>query len=939
MDLYNKISKWHSTCLDGIMKIIKFRINLFRVILFILSLFSIIPISILIYQSISNLNTSKDLSNQTIETTIKGQTTQVYKSYAQNLARRVSDFLYSCESDLMDLSVLPRTPLSYKLFSQNNKRWVNHIGKNLTLYKEIALIDENGNERIKIINDEIAPAYLLKNVNEKKNTRYLSETYFQDTKQQTGNIYVTHLTSWYISRHEQLEQNKTLDGVIRFCKKIKDDNGNFKGIIMIALDFIHMLDFVDYRLMDKESLKDRYKMGSYNYIIDDEGWIIAHQKLWDIRGLNKEGVLVEKLKENTPKWKYDAGIMPINLFSMDWRLRDIYTNEPMSSVIERVRNGETAITTMKSMGIYTETEGIIRTRTYAPIFYSTGSYSKYGIFGAVSVGTSLKKFMDKSQSLAEQLESINNNSKIKMIYIAIIICLCVVVSSLYIARRIAKPLSDLGLALSKIEKADYSVENIESPIKEIETLSCGVVNLAKALEEKDKKINKTVKELESVNSKLAEAKKELSAYWRHEYDVESDAVLEEKIKTYEKEYPCLVEIRKEKLIGNSPQFLRVLRQIVPLSQMNLSTWICGESGVGKTALAFVIHSLGPRSQKPFMVFEASEFSASDQMIVMGKLFGYGAGHGINGIDKNGQPGIIEACNGGTLLVDDVDALPLETQAQILRVVDGLSFHPAAGKSKEIQSDVRFLFASHINLEQKVKEGTFRKDLFRRIGGSFNKIEIPPLRERRSDIHIIAEYFLNKLNTKHGLSLKYSQAAQNILFEHDYKDGNIGEMKILVEVSYQNARMENSEVITEKFFPSIQKLKNRLPQDNYAIDKQWFSKDELNKLVELRNNSFRIDVSEEILGFKKGSHALSHHLKGICFKALFKSGFNIEKAVQIISDGTNEKLNSIIRQKIDGYIVNIREKGNSENESSLRKNLPKEYHQYLAEAIEYYQKLI
>lgn len=906
--------------------------SIFKVMLVVLASFSLIPIIILIFQSISSLNTSKELSNKSIESTFKEQTTQIYKSYAQNLSKRVSDFLYSCESDLQDLSSVAFTPRSFQLFDNNNLRWVNHLDKSIPLYKEIVLIDQNGNEKIKISQNEIVPDYLLKNVRDKNNTTYLSETYFDDAKNFAGDIYVTHLTSWYISRYEQLVQKKSFDGVIRFCKKLKDKDGKFKGILMLALNYVHMLDFVDYNAISEDSLVKRYKIGSYNYLVDDEGWIIAHQKLWDIKGLNKDGQEVEKLSQSTPSWKYEMGIIPINLLHMDWKLRDINNNEPMSSILERVRRGETAITTMKSMGVYNENEGIIRTRTYAPIFYSSGPYSKYGIFGAVSVGTSLKKFLDNSQTLAKNLDEINTKTKKEMIFIAIGISIGVVFFSFFIARWIAKPLTALSVALLKIGKADYSVGNINSSIEEINILSYGVKNLADELDVKDKKINQTVIELESVNAKLAETKKELSAYLHHEFEIETDVILEEKIKSYEKEYPILKKIRNEKLIGNSPQFLRVLRQIVPQSQMNLPICIYGESGVGKSALAFVLHSLSSRSEKPFLTFEAAEFSAADPMIVMGKLFGYGFGHGIAGIDKEGQNGILESCEGGTLLIDDVEALPLETQAQILRVVDGLSFHPAAGKSREIHSDLRFLFATHINLEQYVKEGLFRKDLFRRIGGSFNRIEIPPLRDRKSDILMIAEYFLNRFNQKNNTAINLTQVVKNHLLDLDYKEGNIGELKILIEVSYENARVEGNEFITEKYFPILKKEEKKVQIDRVQqINNGLFNQDELRKLEILRNNFFRMDISEEELGFKKGSHTLSHHLKGMCLKALCSATFDVGNAAQlIIGPNNNNKQKPAIIQKIEGYILNVREKFQTENEAALQKNLPKEYHSYIKE---------
>ena len=153
---------------------------------------------------------------------------------------------------------------------------------------------------------------------------------------------------------------------------------------------------------------------------------------------------------------------------------------------------------------------------------------------------------------------------------------------------------------------------------------------------------------------------------------------------------------------------------------------------------------------------------------MGKLFGYGAGHGLRGIHEAGQKGALELCDGGTLFIDDVDALPMDTQSQLLRVVDGLSFHPAAGQPKEMKADVRFLFATHIDLEQRVKEGRFRKDLYRRMGGSYNRILIPPLRKRKSDIPLLARKFLEDYNLRFETKLSLSEDALHSLMRHDYR---------------------------------------------------------------------------------------------------------------------------------------------------------------------------
>ncbi|NOY60492.1 MAG: hypothetical protein GXO75_16395 [Calditrichaeota bacterium] len=910
------------------------RINIFHALLILFVIFFFIPVIILISQSLAKLDNVKNLSNETSKTIVEEQTDQICRTEAENIAKRISDFLFSCELDLEIFSQLPVNSESYLKFYDLHKRYVTSLKTFKPLYKEVAFINSKGYEVVKIKDSTVVPKKELTDISIPANTTFTSETYFEDTKNSNIGIYVSHLNGWYVSRQEQIQQKKSYVGVYRFCKKIVDKQGNFKGICMLALDHLHIMDFVWQESLDKKSLLTIYKSGNYNYIIDDEGWIVAHPKLWDIRGLDKEGHPIAPLTDKTPRWKLEAGLIPINLKNMDWRLRDIYTGEPMSSIVKRVQRGETVVYTMTSSGIYGEVEGIIRTRACAPIFYSPDGYKKYGIWGGVVVGKSMENLLNKTKIFTSKIEIISKNTKTQMRILAVIISLAILAFSFLLARFIAETMSKLNNSLVRIGRGEFIEPDIKSPIKEITEVSAGVKRLSDELHEKDDKIKQYIKDLEIVNVKLGEAKKELDSYWKHEYEIESANVLEEKLESYEKEYPKLKKVRENLCIGNSPQFLRVLRQIIPLSQMTIPVWIYGESGVGKTALARVMHFLSPRNNKPFQVFEAIEFSAADPLIVMGKLFGYGAGHGLRGIDKNGQKGILEECDGGTLLIDDVDALPLETQAQLLRVVDGLYFHPAAGKTRNITSDIRFIFVTNVDLEQHVKEGFFRKDLFRRMGGSINKIEIPPLRHRSSDISLLITYFISKYNKEHNINLRIDDSAFNFLKNYNYAEGNIGELKMIVELACESVRIENGIIISNEHLPRIGARKNK-PKVLISPSSDVFNEKEMKELAILRKNHFHMEISEEELGYKRGSRTLSHHLRGMCLKALSRTEWNIEEATKLITNSIpmDTKVEKNIRSKIEGYVKNISDKTKTSQENSLFKNLPKEYHALLKKKID------
>jgi transcriptional regulator with PAS, ATPase and Fis domain len=916
------------------------KINIFLGLVTVLTALTLIPILVLFRQSMDNLETVKVMARDASSTIAQDQTAQIFVSEAQSLAERISDFLRGRELDVVALSRWPRTSDAYLEFSQAHSNWIHspETGQRFLapLYKEIAYIDKSGQEAIKIVESRIVPPYELRNVSDPANTTYKSERYFVKTRESRGDIYVSHLTGWYVSRQEQLKQAKTYEGVIRFCKRLTDRGGAFSGIVMIALDHRHLMNFIVHRSAKNVCLLDQYKKGEYTYLFDNEGWAIAHPKVWDIRGVDRQGHAIDAYDENTPKWKVDAGLIPLNLLKMDWRLRDIYTYEPISNIVNRVLRGETIIATIRSLGIADE-EGKVRQRVYAPIYYDKGEYAAQGIFGGVVVGTALETFLENTRLMETRIEEINKESNRRTLLIASAMLAVLVLLCFAIARRVTRSVRSLNQALVDIGRGNFAVATAKATFKEVAELSRGVQELAQQLKVKDEQVTRYTKDLEIVNAKLAVASKELDSFLAKEYQTESDEVLEEKIRLYERQYPRLLEIRESLCIGNNPQFLRVLRQVVPISQMTTPAWIAGEPGVGKTALARVIHLLSPRSARPYYVFTASEFSAADPMIVMGKLFGYGAGHGLQGIDRNGQVGVIEECDKGTLLIDDIDALPLESQAQLLRVVDGLSFHPAAGKPRIIYSDVRFIFATNADLENQVARGLFRKDLFRRMGGSINRIEIPPLRERRADIPLLASYFLERWNDKMGTQLELTEGSRALLISHDYAEGNLGDLKMLIELACESARMEGSNILTQSHFPALMKQEMH-PGGQKVSAAGVFSEEESTKLAVLRHNHFRMEESEVQLGYTKRSHVLSHHLRGICLKALMNSNWNITQAAQLVTGVDDGWINELVIRRMEGYLKNIaQKKSNARSQSALYKNLPREYHAFVKHALDIVSK--
>ncbi len=187
------------------------------------------------------------------------------------------------------------------------------------------------------------------------------------------------------------------------------------------------------------------------------------------------------------------------------------------------------------------------------------------------------------------------------------------------------------------------------------------------------------------------------------------------------------------IIGEAPSMQEVFRAIGRLSRSNITVLINGESGTGKELVAKALHRHSPRADKPFI---ALNMAAIPRDLLESELFGHEKG-AFTGA-QSGRQGRFEQANGGTLFLDEIGDMPAELQTRLLRVLADGEFYRVGGHSP-VKVDVRIIAATHQNLEQRVKEGGFREDLFHRL--NVIRIHIPALRERGEDIPLLARHFL------------------------------------------------------------------------------------------------------------------------------------------------------------------------------------------------------
>jgi two-component system NtrC family response regulator len=242
------------------------------------------------------------------------------------------------------------------------------------------------------------------------------------------------------------------------------------------------------------------------------------------------------------------------------------------------------------------------------------------------------------------------------------------------------------------------------------------------------------------------------------------------------------------LITNDDAMLKVCRMVEKVAPSNATVLLLGESGTGKEVLARAVHSLSPRSDKRFVAINCA---AIPENLLESELFGYEKG-AFTGASKT-TPGKIETAHQGTLFLDEIGDLPLPLQAKLLRFLQERVIERLGGRS-EIPVDVRVVCATHQNLQDMIREGRFREDLFYRL--TEITVKIPPLRERHGDAILLAQAFLERHALEQNRNLKgFTPDALKVLDTHTWP-GNVREMENLIKraVIMADGPMVNAEDI-------------------------------------------------------------------------------------------------------------------------------------------------
>src|SRR5215813_13488403 len=308
------------------------------------------------------------------------------------------------------------------------------------------------------------------------------------------------------------------------------------------------------------------------------------------------------------------------------------------------------------------------------------------------------------------------------------------------------------------------------------------------------------------------------------------------------------------IIGNSGPMKQVYEQVAQVAHTNTTVLIRGESGTGKELIAHAIHYNSLRAKKPFIKVSCA---ALPETLIESELFGYekGAFTGAQ-VRKKGR---FEMAEGGTLFLDEIGDLNLSTQVKLLRVLQEREFERLGG-TETIKANVRLIAATNKDLEKAISEGTFREDLYYRL--NVFTIFMPPLRERKSDLLLLADHFLEKFAREHNKRIKrISTPAIDMLVSYHWP-GNVRELENVIERAVLVC--ETAVIHGHHLPPTLQTAEGSNTVIHFSLVEavEAYERDIINDALKTTRGNRRraaqmLDTTERILGYKVKKYGIDH----------------------------------------------------------------------------------
>jgi PAS domain S-box-containing protein len=324
------------------------------------------------------------------------------------------------------------------------------------------------------------------------------------------------------------------------------------------------------------------------------------------------------------------------------------------------------------------------------------------------------------------------------------------------------------------------------------------------------------------------------------------------------------------IISKNKEMQRLFGMLEQVSESDATVLIQGESGTGKELFAKAIHSISPRKRGPLVTINCGSLPDT---LLESELFGYEKGaHSTAFKDK---PGRLAMANGGTLFLDEVGDISQALQVRLLRVLQDKTYEPL-GSTKAQKTDVRIVAATNKNLEELVREGKFRQDLYYRI--NVVRLVLPPLRSRREDIPLLVEHFIRKFNRMNGKEIQgLAPEVMSILMSHDFP-GNVRELENIIE--YATVVCKNGLIGLEQLPDTFHQNLNLKKEEPVSEEPKGRSLNEVERSFyyeALRQNDWRRSATAAQIGIHPTT--LWRKMKRLGIETPEKSGRRVEEPLE------------------------------------------------------------
>jgi len=351
--------------------------------------------------------------------------------------------------------------------------------------------------------------------------------------------------------------------------------------------------------------------------------------------------------------------------------------------------------------------------------------------------------------------------------------------------------------------------------------------------------------------------------------------------------------------------------------------ILGESGTGKELVARAIHRLSQRKERPFVTVNCGALS---ETLLESELFGHEKGAFTGAVKE--KPGRFELADGGSIFLDEIAETSEAFQVKMLRVLQQGEFERVGG-TVTLKVNVRVLAATNRDPKALIQAKKFREDLYYRL--NVFVLNLPPLRERRGDLPMLVQAFVER----EGPSLRISANVMEAFLNHEWR-GNVRELESVIKRAAVLAKAEKRDLIRMK----------DIPEDVAAAIKEKIDiEDQI--MESLREKGFSrnaiSETAEELGGFNRGT--IAEYFRGICLRTFVEHGLDFDVTMRILAGSEDRALQDRVRKKILEYLVNAvdpvdRSKSIEEMKRAAApkyKNLPQRYHLFLSEIVETYHR--